>query len=189
MALNPSNIISTSHFPWPGPDVQVNQLAKSEAIKLSKLLKTGMASAIIHATIHTPATIATQQLVVKTSRLCMRSVPRKIRTKTYLQATWPLTTPAITICVGEQIMLCKDQVVWVYSRQSNTVGDFAHNRTSRSQCWRCHVLACVAVDYNRRYYIEGEINALQKTQGLGVILGIFELRHETEKGNMSSCVC
>lgn len=60
--------------------LQVNQLAKSDAIKLSRLLKTGIASAMIHASNHTTAPIAIQEPVATQSRLCMRSLLRKIRT-------------------------------------------------------------------------------------------------------------
>lgn len=61
-------------------NLQVNQLAKSDAIKLNKLSKTGIASAIIHARIQTANPIATQDPVAIQSRECMRSLLRKIRT-------------------------------------------------------------------------------------------------------------
>lgn len=61
-------------------NLQVNQLAKSDAIKLSKLSKTGIASAIIHARIQTTNPMATQEPVAMKSRECMRSLFRKIRT-------------------------------------------------------------------------------------------------------------
>lgn len=61
-------------------NLQVNQLAKSDAIKLNKLSKTGIASAMIHARIQTANPIATQDPVAIQSRECMRSLLRKIRT-------------------------------------------------------------------------------------------------------------
>lgn len=81
IALKPSmSYVSADHSCDVPRDLQVNQLAKSDAIKLSRLLKTGIASAIIHASNHTAAPIAIQEPVATQSRLCMRSLLRKIRT-------------------------------------------------------------------------------------------------------------
>ena len=49
-------------------------------IKLRRSLKTGIADAMIQAKTHMQRAIPTQELMATQSRLCMRSVPRKMRT-------------------------------------------------------------------------------------------------------------
>jgi hypothetical protein len=48
-------------------------------IRVRRLLKTGIASAIIHAIIHRQTVRPTQEPMAIRSRLCIRSVPAKIR--------------------------------------------------------------------------------------------------------------
>ena len=58
----------------------VNQLANNALINASRLLNTGIASAMIHANVHSTITINDQMLVLLQLRLPMRSVPRNRRT-------------------------------------------------------------------------------------------------------------
>jgi hypothetical protein len=59
--------------------LQLNQLANSAVIKLSKSLNTGMAEEMIHARIHRARAMPTHELIATQSRLWMRSVPLKMR--------------------------------------------------------------------------------------------------------------
>lgn len=52
---------------------------EARTIKLRRLLNTGMADAITHATIHSDKASPIQEPTATKSRLCMRSVPAKIR--------------------------------------------------------------------------------------------------------------
>lgn len=54
----------------------VNQLANSAEMRLSRSLKTGIASAMIHATVQRTRTMSAQTPKLDQVRLLMRSVPR-----------------------------------------------------------------------------------------------------------------
>ena len=112
-----------NHMPWfkcrPNIPVKmkVNQLPKSavcsnvssasktakkhrkseHTINVRRSSNTGIAIAITQATIQRAVAMPTHELTPTQSRLCMRSVPAKIRMYIDFAATWLLMTPAITI--------------------------------------------------------------------------------------------
>lgn len=76
----PHRHISHDHSDQFLGDSQVNQLANNAVIKLSRSLNTGIASAMIHAIVHSTSPITTHVPIERTLRWCIRSVPRKSRT-------------------------------------------------------------------------------------------------------------
>lgn len=74
-----------------------------------------------------------------------------------------------------------------YSRQGNTVGNLADNNARGSQSRRSHVLPSEAVDDHSRHNVQSNVDTLHETQGFGVILGVTQFRHESEKCNVTGC--
>lgn len=71
---------------------KVNQAANRLEIRLSRVLKSGMLSAITNAMSHKPPVMAIHDNVATLPRLPMYFVPRKILTKRYCDATCPKMT-------------------------------------------------------------------------------------------------
>lgn len=95
--------------------------------KLRRLLKTGMASAMIHARIHSTRTMPVHIPIAFQSRRCMRSLFRNKRTNTYFAATWPLTTPPKMIwLVGQRPAHEILRGGKTYCGQSNPIGHFRY---------------------------------------------------------------
>lgn len=80
---------------------QGRQGNREQTIKLRRLLNTGIADAITHATTQRIRAIPTHDPTATKSLFCMRFVPAKIRMQIVLNATWPLTTPEMMIFMDQ----------------------------------------------------------------------------------------